>query len=201
MAEPKTGTLMTREEIERWERAITVAQRYGLDTALANRFRQYKFVSETRTARVEAATRLLAAERQCMEVYEEHQLAYARLRSLRDKARRHEEIERLQEENLILTLRNDQNRLRDEARETGGATGWDARDELERVKQKTRLDAAKMAAQAEARVEARRSVLRQRDELKAQVLREAGGAMTPEVARELQNIDDIYQAMLDGGNF
>lgn len=197
MTDGKTGTLIPREEVERWERQITVARRYGLSEALATRLRQYKFRSLVQTERVQAATRLLEAERQFMDVYHEHQLSYQRLLSVHEKARRHEEIERLQEENLILQLRNEQNRLFQAAKDAGGMTGSDFQDEVGKSGEKARLDAAKRAAQAKAKIEARRDVCRERDVIKAEMLRDAGGRMTPELERELQNIDDAYQEVLD----
>ena len=75
MAESKVGTLMTREEIERWEKTITIAQRYGLSESLATRLKQYKFVSEVQKARIDAATDVLVAEQRFMDVYHGHQLA------------------------------------------------------------------------------------------------------------------------------
>ena len=197
MTDVKTGTLIPREEVERWERQITVARRYGLSEALATRLRQYKFRSLVQTERVQAATRLLEAERQFMDVYQEHQLSYQRLLSVHEKARRHEEIERLQEENLILQLRNEQKGLFQAAKDAGGMTGSDFQDEVGKSGEKARLDAAKRAAQAKAKIEARRDVCRERDAIKAELLRDAGGGMTPELERELQNIDDAYQEVLD----
>lgn len=197
MTDVKTGTLIPREEVERWERQITVARRYGLSEALATRLRQYKFRSLVQTERVQAATRLLEAERQFMDVYHEHQLSYQRLLSVHEKARRHEEIERLQEENLILQLRNEQKGLFQAAKDAGGMTGSDFQDEVGKSGEKARLDAAKRAAQAKAKIEARRDVCRERDVIKAEMLRDAGGRMTPELERELQNIDDAYQEVLD----
>ncbi len=197
MTDGKTGTLIPREEVERWERQITVARRYGLSEALATRLRQYKFRSVVQTERVQAATRLLEAERQFMDVYHEHQLSYQRLLSVHEKARRHEEIERLQEENLILQLRNEQNGLFQAAKDAGGMTCSDFQDEVGKSGEKARLDAAKRAAQAKAKIEARRDVCRERDAIKAELLRDAGGGMTPELERELQNIDDAYQEVLD----
>lgn len=197
MTDVKTGTLIPREEVERWERQITVARRYGLSEALATRLRQYKFRSLVQTERVQAATRLLEAERQFMDVYHEHQLSYQRLLSVHEKARRHEEIERLQEENLILQLRNEQKGLFQAAKDAGGMTGSDFQDEVGKSGEKARLDAAKRAAQAKAKIEARRDMCRERDAVKAELLRDAGGGMTPELERELQNIDDAYQEVLD----
>ncbi len=197
MTDVKTGTLIPREEVERWERQITVARRYGLSEALATRLRQYKFRSLVQTERVQAATRLLEAERQFMDVYQEHQLSYQRLLSVHEKARRHEEIERLQEENLIIQLRNERNRLSQEAKDASGMTGSDFQDEVGKSGQKARLDAAKRAAQAKAKIEARRDLCRERDAVKAEMLRDAGGGITPELERELQNIDDTYQEILD----
>ncbi len=69
MPNSQTGTLMTREEAERWEKTLTIAQHYGLSEALAQRLRQYKFRSEIQRERVEAATRLLGAEKQFMDMY------------------------------------------------------------------------------------------------------------------------------------
>lgn len=198
MTDVKTGTLISREEAERWERQIAVARRHGLSEALATRLKQYKFRSVVQTERVRAATQLLEAERQFMDVYQEHQLSYQRLLSVRDKARRHEEIERLQEENLITRLRNERSQLLQETKDAGGMTGQDLRDELEKVRHKAALDAAKRVAQVQAKIQARQEVCRQRDATKAEVLRDAGGVMTPELERELQNIDDAYQDLLDG---
>lgn len=198
MTDVKTGTLISREEAERWERQIAVARRHGLSEALATRLKQYKFRSVVQTERVRAATQLLEAERQFMDVYQEHQLSYQRLLSVHDKARRHEEIERLQEENLITRLRNERSQLLQETKDAGGMTGQDLRDELEKVRHKAALDAAKRVAQVQAKIQARQEVCRQRDATKAEVLRDAGGVMTPELERELQNIDDAYQDLLDG---
>lgn len=198
MTDVKTGTLISREEAERWERQIAVARRHGLSEALATRLKQYKFRSVVQTERVRAATQLLEAERQFMDVYQEHQLSYQRLLSVHDKARRHEEIERLQEENLITRLRNERSQLLQETKDAGGMTGQDLRDELEKVRHKAALDAAKRVAQVQAKIQARQEVCRQRDATKAEVLRDADGVMTPELERELQNIDDAYQDLLDG---
>ncbi len=198
MTDVKTGTLISREEAERWERQIAVARRHGLSEALATRLKQYKFRSVVQTERVRAATQLLEAERQFMDVYQEHQLSYQRLLSVHDKARRHEEIERLQEENLITRLRNERSQLLQETKDAGGMTGQDLRDELEKVRHKAALDAAKRVAQVQAKIQARQEVCRQRDATKAEVLRDTGGVMTPELERELQNIDDAYQDLLDG---
>ena len=197
MAESKVGTLMTREEIERWEKTITIAQRYELSESLATRLKQYKFVSEVQKARIDAATDVLVAEQRFMDVYHGHQLALDRLLTVHETARRHEEIERLQEENLIIKLRNERSRLQAESREVSGVTSGEAYDELEKIRQKAAFDAAKRAAQAKAKIEARRDVGRERDAIKAELLRDAGGVMTPEVERELRNIDDAYQQILD----
>ena len=197
MAESKVGTLMTREEIERWEKTITIAQRYGLSESLATRLKQYKFVSEVQKARIDAATDVLVAEQRFMDVYHGHQLALDRLLTVHETARRHEEIERLQEENLITKLRNERSRLQAESREVSGVTGGEAYDELERIRQKAAFDAAKRTAQAKAKIEARRDVVRERDAIKAEMLRDAGGVVTAELERELKNIDDAYQTILD----
>jgi hypothetical protein len=197
MAERKTGTLMTREEIGRWEKTITIAQRYGLSESLATRLKQYKFVSEVQKARIDAATDVLVAEQRFMDVYHGHQLALDRLLTVHETARRHEEIERLQEENLIIKLRNERSRLQAESREVSGVTGGEAYDELEKIRQKAAFDAAKRTAQAKAKIEARRDVVRERDAIKAEMLRDAGGVVTAELERELKNIDDAYQTILD----
>ena len=197
MAESKVGTLMTREEIERWEKTITIAQRYGLSESLATRLKQYKFVSEVQKARIDAATDVLVAEQRFMDVYHGHQLALDRLLTVHETARRHEEIERLQEENLIIKLRNERSRLQAESREVSGVTGGEAYDELEKIRQKAAFDAAKRTAQAKAKIEARRDVVRERDAIKAEMLRDAGGVVTAELERELKNIDDAYQTILD----
>lgn len=198
MTDVKTGTLIAREEAERWERQIAVARRHGLSEALAVRLKQYKFRSVVQTERVQAATRLLEAERQFMDVYQEHQLSYQRLLSVHEKARRHEEIERLQEENLITRLRNERSQLLQATKDAGGMTGQDMQEELEKVRHKAALDAAKRVAQVQAKIQARQEVCRSRDAAKAEMLRDAGGTMTPELERELQNIDDAYQDLLDG---
>jgi len=198
MAESKVGTLMTREEIERWEKTITIAQRYGLSESLATRLKQCKFVSEVQKARIDAATDVLVAEQRFMDVYHGHQLALDRLLTVHETARRHEEIERLQEENLIIKLRNERSRLQAESREVSGVTGGEAYDELEKIRQKAAFDAAKRTAQAKAKIEARRDVVRERDAIKAEMLRDAGGVVTAELERELKNIDDAYQEILDG---
>lgn len=201
MTEVKKGTLMTREETERWEKTITLAQRYGLSDTLARRLTQYKFVSEIQRERVEAATRLLGAEQQCLDQYYAHQLSYQRLLTVHDEARDREDMRRLENETRILELRLQRDRLRgqlhQETQDSGGVTGPDFRDEVEKVAQKARLDAAKRTAQAKAKIEARRDVCRERDAIKAEMLRDAGGVVTPELERELQNIDDTYQILLD----
>ena len=201
MTEVKKGTLMTREDAERWEKTITLAQRYGLSDTLARRLTQYKFMSEIQRERVEAATRLLGAEQQCLDQYYAHQLSYQRLLTVHDEARDREDMRRLENETRILELRLQRDRLRgqlhQETQDSGGVTGPDFRDEVEKVAQKARLDAAKRTAQAKAKIEARRDVGRERDAIKAEMLRDAGGVVTPELERELQNIDDTYQTLLD----
>lgn len=201
MTEVKKGTLMTREEAERWEKTITLAQRYGLSDTLARRLTQYKFVSEIQRERVEAATRLLGAEQQCLDQYYAHQLSYQRLLTVHDEARDREDLRRLENETRILELRLQRDRLRgqlhQETQDSGGVTGPDFRDEVEKVAQKARLDVAKRTAQAKAKIEARRDLCRERDAIKAEMLRDAGGVVTPELERELQNIDDTYQTLLD----
>lgn len=202
MTDSTTGTLMTREEAERWEKTITIARRYGLSDALAQRLRQYKFRSDVQRERVEAATRLIEAEHRFMEAYEGHQLAYQRLLTVHDEARDREAMRRLENESRLLELQLRRDRLRqalhEQTQDAGGVTGSDFRDEVEKVAQKARLDAAKRAAQAKAKIEARRDLVRERDAIKAEMLREAGGIRTAELERELQNIDDAYQEILDG---
>ena len=202
MADSQTGTLMTREEAERWEKTLTIAQHYGLSEALAQRLRQYKFRSEIQKERVDAALRLLGAEKQCMDMYHEHQLSYQRLLSVHDEALDREKMRRLDNEARLLELqiRRDQlkSQLHQQNQEFGGPTGQDMQEELEKVRHKAALDAAKRVAQAQAKIEARRQVCRDRDAAKAELLRDAGGVMTSEVERELQNIDDAYQEILDG---
>ena len=126
---------------------------------------------------------------------------WIRLRHVHDEARDREEMRRLENENRILELRLRRDRLQgqlhQETQDSGGVTGPDFRDEVDKVAQKARLDAAKRAAQAKAKIEARRDVCRERDAIKAEMLRDAGGIMTAEVTRELQNIDDAYQQILD----
>ena len=140
MTDSTTGTLMTREEAERWEKTLIIARHYGLSDALAQRLRQYKFRSDVQRERVDAATRLIEAEHRFMAAYEGHQLAYQRLLTVHETARRHEEIERLQEENLIIKLRNERSRLQAESREVSGVTGGEAYDELEKTRQKAAFD-------------------------------------------------------------
>lgn len=198
----KTGTLMTREDKEHWERALTVAQHYGLSNALAQRLNQYKFVSDVQAERVKAATKLVAAEHQFMEAYTGHQLAYQRLLSVHDEARDREEMRRLDNEARLLELqiRRDQlhRQLNQQIKDSGGMTNRDVEDELEKIHQKATLEVAKRAAQAKAKIEGQRKVCRERDAIKAEMLRDAGGVLTAELERELKNIDDAFQEVLDG---
>ena len=193
----KQGALLTRVEAERREQMMETARRNGLVDGLAGRANQYGFVSKIQTDRVKAATELLEAETRCMEMYHGHQLAQQRLLSVHDQAQRHQEIERLQEENLIIQLQNEQSQLRQAGAETGRITGRDFQEEVDKAAQKTKLDAAKRVAQAEARVQARQEVRRKREAMKAAFLQETGGVMTPELELELKNIDDQFQQYLD----
>lgn len=197
----KTGTLMTREDKEHWERALTVAQHYGLSNALAQRLNQYKFVSDVQTERVKAATQLVAAEQQFMEAYTGHQLAHQRLLSVHDEARDREEMRRLDNEARLLELQiqRDQlhHQLNQQIKDSGRMTNRDVEDELEKIHQKATLEAAKKAAQVKAKIQIRRDLRRKRDEVKAEALRDAGGVVTPELEQELKNIDDSYQELLD----
>lgn len=197
----KNGDFLSREEAERRDRALSVARSRELTEAFAHRRIPYKFRSDTDRERIEALNQLTESQNRFIGTYRDQQLALDHLRHVHDEARDREEMRRLENENRILELRLRRDRLQgqlhQETQDSGGVTGPDFRDEVEKVAQKARLDAAKRAAQAKAKIEARRDVVRERDAIKAEMLRDAGGIMTAEVTRELQNIDDAYQQILD----
>lgn len=198
----KSGVYLSREEAERQERAVSIAQRRELTETFSRHRVPYKFSSEIQKARIDAFNQTVESQNRLIDTLCDHQLALERFGTIHDEARDREEMRRLENETRILELRLRRDRLRgqlhQETQESGGVTGPDFRDEVEKVAQKARLDTAKRAAQAKAKIEARRDVCRERDAIKAELLRDAGGVMTPEVERELRNIDDAYQDILDG---
>jgi hypothetical protein len=204
-SDDQAGVYLSREEAERRDRALSNARSRELTGAFANRRVPYAWRSDTDRERVEAFNRLLDAQNRCLDTYRDQQLAIDRLGHVHDEARDREATRQLENKARILELQMRCNRLEgqleQEQRNTGGMTGREAQNEAEKIRQKVNLDALKVAAEAEAKIQARRLILQKRDALKAQLLREAGGILTPELERELCNIDDLYQAELDRAKF
>jgi len=195
------GDFQSREEAERRDRALALERRRELTDAFLRRRIPYKFRSETDRERIEALEKLFQAQNRFIDTYRDQHLALDRLSHVHDEARDRENMRRLDNENRLLELEIRNARLKDQLRqerkETGGTTPREFRDDVEKAADKVRRDAAERVAEAKAKLEARRGILRERDAMKAEVLREAGGVVTEAVARELENIDDVYRTLLD----
>ncbi len=59
------------------------------------------------------------------------------------------------------------------------------------------MEAAKKSAWAKEKLEIRQELYRERDRMKAEILEGSGGATAPDVERQLQDIDDVYQSLID----
>lgn len=197
----RSGNFQSREEAERRDRALALERRRELTDAFTRRRIPYKYRSETDRERIEALEKLFQAQNRFIETYRDQQLALDRLGHVHDEARDREAMRRLENQNRLLELEIQNARLKEalhrEAKEARGASPREFRDDVDRAADKVTLDAAKRTAEAKAKLEARRGIIRERDAMKAEILHEAGGVVTDAIARELENIDDVYRAVLD----
>lgn len=197
MASRGDGELITREEAEHYTETIALAQHYGLSTGLAERLSRFKFVTQIQIDRTNAATELAAAEVRFMNVYHEHQLAQKRLFSVYQEAEHREQLRQVENRRELAEAQLRWKQAEQQLKEFDGRTEEDSGAQEERVRRSVRLEAAKKSAWAKEKLEIRRELYRERDRMKAEILEGSGGVAPPEVERQLQDIDDVYQQLID----
>jgi hypothetical protein len=197
MGNGKNGELITREEAGRYAESIALARHYGLSTGLAERLSRFRFVTRIQIDRTNAATELAAAELRFMNVYHEHQLAQDRLFSVYREAEHRERMRQAENENQLLEAQLRRKQLERQLKDFDGPADDDIGAHEARARRSARVEAAKKSAWAKEKLEIRQELFRERDQTKAEILEGSGGAITPEVERQLQDIDDVYQGLID----
>lgn len=197
MGNSKNGELITREEAGRYAESIALARNYGLSTGLAERLSRFKFVTQIQIDRTNAATELAAAELRFMNVYHEHQLAQDRLFSVYREAEHREQLRQVENRRELAEAQLRLKQAEQQLKEFDGRTGEDIGAQEERVRRSVRMEAAKKSAWAKEKLEIRQELYRERDRMKAAILEGSGGVTSPEVERQLQDIDDVYQGLID----
>lgn len=197
MGNSKNGELITREEAGRYAESIALARNYGLSTGLAERLSRFKFVTQIQIDRTNAATELAAAELRFMNVYHEHQLAQDRLFSVYREAEHREQLRQVENRRELAEAQLRLKQAEQQLKEFDGRTVEDIGAQEERVRRSVRMEAAKKSAWAKEKLEIRQELYRERDRMKAAILEGSGGVTSPEVERQLQDIDDVYQGLID----
>lgn len=197
MGNSKNGELITREEAGRYAESIALARNYGLSTGLAERLSRFKFVTQIQIDRTNAATELAAAELRFMNVYHEHQLAQDRLFSVYREAEHREQLRQVENRRELAEAQLRLKQAEQQLKEFDGRTVEDIGAQEERVRRSVRMEAAKKSAWAKEKLEIRQELYRERDQMKAAILEGSGGVTSPEVERQLQDIDDVYQGLID----
>lgn len=197
MGNSRNGELITREEAGRYAESIALARNYGLSTGLAERLSRFKFVTQIQIDRTNAATELAAAELRFMNVYHEHQLAQDRLFSVYREAEHREQLRQVENRCELAEAQLRLKQAEQQLKEFDGRTGEDIGAQEERVRRSVRMEAAKKSAWAKEKLEIRQELYRERDRMKAAILEGSGGVTSPEVERQLQDIDDVYQGLID----
>lgn len=197
MGNSKNGELITREEAGRYAESIALARNYGLSTGLAERLSRFKFVTQIQIDRTNAATELAAAELRFMNVYHEHQLAQDRLFSVYREAEHREQLRQVENRRELAEAQLRLKQAEQQLKEFDGRTVEDIGAQEERVRRSVRMEAAKKSAWAKEKLEIRQELYRERDQTKAAILEGSGGVTSPEVERQLQDIDDVYQGLID----
>ncbi len=197
MGNGKNGELITREEAGRYAESIALARNYGLSTGLAARLSRFKFVTQIQIDRTNAATELAAAELRFMNVYHEHQLAQDRLFSVYREAEHREQLRQVENRRELAEAQLRLKQAEQQLKEFDGRTGEDIGAQEERARRSVRMEAAKKSAWAKEKLEIRQELYRERDRMKAEILEGSGGATAPDVERQLQDIDDVYQSLID----
>ena len=207
---------MSGRDDDRTPRYDLVARR-DEDYALAQRDDQrveiYSRISKTlwgnryQRRRMESAIELVETEKRFMEAVRQHQGAKGKLEAVfvevaeeiaadrrrAENARIRDEAER---EELTLRLK----RLRRASAEFDGAEG-DGSDryehQLRQAERKTEHDAEMKATVARRAFKVRGRLKQERNEMKAEVLKAVKGEPTAEQQRELDDIEDFFQKLID----
>ena len=157
--------------------------------------------------RMESAIELVEAEHRFMEAVRRHQMAKGKLEAVfvevaeeivadrrrADNVRIRDELER---EELTLRLK----RLRKANAEFDGGEG-DGSERYERrlreAERKTEFEAEMKVVEAKRAFKVRARLKQERDEMKAELLRSIKGEPTAEQQRELDDIEDFFQKLID----
>jgi len=200
---PREGDLITRDEAERLQKALQKAMDHGLSEAMASRFSRFKFSNRILKERIESATEVIRAESVFIDAMEENQCARERMKRVlarsanEAKAREFDERIAIREREIRLAQLD---REYEEYRYDGQSADSQHRQvekQVEAAKRKAQADAAVKVAHAQEQVEIKREIYRQRDRMKAEIISDGKGDLTEEQRRELENIDDIYQKLID----
>ena len=193
--------------VARREEDYALAKRDDQRVEIYSRIRKTLWGNRYLRKRLESAIELVEAERQFLEAVRRQQMAKGKLegvffevaeeiaadRRRAENARLRDELER---EELALRLK----RLRRASAEFDGAEG-DGSDRNERqlreAERKTEFDAEMKATVARRAFAVRGRLKQERNEMKAEVLKAVKGEPTAEQQRELDDIEDFFQKLID----
>jgi len=184
------GELITLEEAERLERNLRIAQQHGLSYALAERVSCFKWQIRSRIQKTEEVNRLLESEARLMATYYNHQLIQKKLLNVYKHAEDQEKQRSLQDEITITKLENELNELK-------GLSGEGGEARVKAAVKKSQVDAEVKMARAKQHIELRRQLYRERDQAIQEIIGDGRGELTDEQRREIEDIKDIYQRLLD----
>jgi hypothetical protein len=195
------------ELVERREEEHALAKRDDQRVEIFSRISKTLWGNRYLRKRLESAIELVEKERQFLEALRRHQMAMGKLgavfvevaeelaadRRRADNARIRDELER---EELTLRLK----RLKKANAEFDG----DEEDESDRyerqrrqAERKTEHDAEMKATVARRAFKVRARLKQERDEMKAELFRSVKGESTAEQQRELDDIEDFFQKLID----
>jgi hypothetical protein len=195
------------ELLARREEDHALAKRDDQRVEIYSRISKVIWGNRYQRRRLESAIELVETEHRFMEAVRRHQMAKGKLEAVFSEvaeeiaaARRRAENARirdeLEREDLMLRLK----RLRKANAEFDGGEG-DGSDRYERqlreAEQKTQFEAEMKATVARRAFKVRERLKQERDEMKAEVRKAVKGEPTAEQQRDLDDIEDFFQKLID----
>ena len=183
--------LVAREEEEH-----ALAKRDDQRVEIYSRISKTLWGNRYQRRRLESAIELVETEHRFMEAVRQHHKAKGRLEGVFREIENERLIVELEHEELTLRLK----RLKKANAEFGGDEG-DGSDRYERqlreAERKTEFEAEMKVTVARRAFKVRSRLKQERDEMKAELLRSVKGEPTAEQQRQLDDIEDFFQKLID----
>jgi hypothetical protein len=206
-----SGELLTPEQ-EKLVRALDAAKRQGINAQVAARISRSVFFNKITEKRIQAGQAVVRAEREFMGELIEHQRTQARLFDLATEietenlerrnrlaaAQRQAAVTELDAELALEQRRQALAQLKRSAEGTSENSRQQRNDrQYQEAQQQVEHDIRMKTLEAGKRLEMTRALRQERDRMIAEITAERRGKPTPDQEKDIDNIHDFFQRLID----